>query len=71
MELETYQRFCQSASPAELQETLEGIALRHTVMGVALPIIAIVDNCCSVREYLLRGIPDIEVVLDVYHFMMR
>lgn len=40
-------------------------------MGVALPIIAIVDNCCSVREYLLRGIPDIEVVLDVYHFMMR
>lgn len=50
---------------------LEGIALRHTILNVLLPIIAVVDNCCSVRSFLVRGIPDLEVVLDVYHFMMR
>lgn len=41
------------------------------MLNTLLPIIAVVDNCCDVRNFLVRGIPDLEVVLDVYHFMMR
>lgn len=50
---------------------LGGIRLRHTILNVLLPTIAVVDNCCNVRKFLVHGIPDLEVVLDVYHFMMR
>lgn len=50
---------------------LEGIRLRHAILDALLPIMAVVDNCCEVRKFLVRGIPDLEVILDVYHFMMR
>lgn len=40
-------------------------------MGVVLPFLAVVDNCCDVRAFLQRGIVNLEVVLDVFHFMMR
>lgn len=67
----TTQRFCQSASPAEAQEALNGIRERCIKLGIDLPKILTVDNCCSVRAYLLKAIAGLEVVLDVYHFMMR
>ncbi|OBZ68323.1 hypothetical protein A0H81_11830 [Grifola frondosa] len=32
---------------------------------------AVVDNCCHVRNAIQREFPEISVVLDVWHFMMR
>lgn len=65
------QRFCQSASPAEAEEVLQGIKLRFDELGVASPEMVVVDNCCQVRTHIVRAIPDSQVVLDVYHFMKR
>ncbi|KAH9940973.1 hypothetical protein B0H21DRAFT_697284 [Amylocystis lapponica] len=31
----------------------------------------VVDNCCHVRSAIVKAFPDIKVVLDVWHFMMR
>ena len=31
----------------------------------------VVDNCCQVRSQLTKAMPDIRVVLDVHHFLMR
>jgi len=36
-----------------------------------LPEILVVDNCCQVRRQVCEVMPDILVVLDVYHFLMR
>ncbi|KZP11522.1 hypothetical protein FIBSPDRAFT_756586, partial [Athelia psychrophila] len=65
------QWFCQSASPAEAEEVLKGIKTRLDILGVPLPEMVVVDNCCQVRARILRALPDVQVVLDVYHFMMR
>jgi hypothetical protein len=66
-----YQRFCQSASPAEIHELLEGIKRRCSVGERELPEILVVDNCCQVRRQVCEVMPEILVVLDVYHFLMR
>jgi hypothetical protein len=31
----------------------------------------VVDNCCQVRNAIVKAIPTASVVLDVYHFMKR
>ncbi|KAJ7182935.1 hypothetical protein C8R43DRAFT_968527 [Mycena crocata] len=64
-------RFCQSESPSEIFEVLEGIKARCKALGVDLPEIVVVDNCCHVRNKILESMPDIAICLDVYHFMMR
>jgi hypothetical protein len=66
-----YQRFCQSASPAEAQEVLEGIKHRCFELDIPVPEMVVVDNCCQVRSQLTKAMPDIRVVLDVHHFLMR
>jgi hypothetical protein len=61
-----------SASPAETRELLQDLGQRHDALGVARPSAVIVDNCCQVRRYVVEGLGNrTDVVLDVYHFMMR
>lgn len=61
-----------SNSPAEARELLEDMGRRHDALGVSRPSAVIVDNCCSVRRYVVAGLgKDTVVLLDVYHFIMR
>jgi hypothetical protein len=41
------------------------------ILGIKFPEIAVVDNCCHVQRAIKEVFEDIEVVLDVYHFMRR
>jgi hypothetical protein len=65
------QRFCQSASPVETQEVLDGINSRCAKLGVPAPTMVVVDNCCIVQNHIVKALPGSEVVLDVYHFIAR
>ena len=65
------QRLCQSLSPVEAQELLDGLKRRCIALGVPEPEMAVVDNCCAVRNQLQKAMPDLQVVLDFYHFLMR
>ncbi|KAJ7467666.1 hypothetical protein FB451DRAFT_1178035 [Mycena latifolia] len=64
-------RFCQSASPAELYEVLLGIKKRCEELGIDLPEMIVVDNCCQVEKEIHKALPDIQICLNIYHFMMR
>jgi hypothetical protein len=44
---------------------------RCIALGVPEPEMAVVDNCCAVRNKLQKAMPDLQVVLDFYHFLMR
>lgn len=50
---------------------LDGLKKRCVLLGVSEPELAVVDNCCQVRGHLNKSMPNLEVVLDVYHFLMR
>lgn len=65
------QRFCQTQSPIEMSEALRGLKRRLDFLGVPYPKIMTVDNCCQVINFLLKIFPDLEVVLCVWHFVMR
>ena len=65
------QRFCQSQSPAEIREVLEQYIERCKALEIDLPEILVADNCCQIRRPVTQAIPSIQIVLDVYHFMMR
>lgn len=69
--IDRVQRFCQSVSPAEIQEVLEGFKRRCEEIGVPLPEMVIVDNCCHVRSSIVKALPEVDVVLDVWHFLAR
>ncbi|KAK7000737.1 hypothetical protein R3P38DRAFT_3218571 [Favolaschia claudopus] len=64
-------RFCQSESTKEIVELLEGLKNRFALLGVDDPEMVTVDNCCHVRSGILEVFPQIKVLLDVHHFMMR
>ena len=65
-----HQRFCQSCSPAEAQEVLEGIKQQCVELAIPFPEMMVVDNCCQVCSHLTKVMPDMRIVLDVYHFLM-
>jgi hypothetical protein len=65
------QRLCQSGANAEIGEILAGIRRRFDELGIPFPDMIVVDNCCHVRGEIRKSFPDIAVVLDVYHFLMR
>jgi hypothetical protein len=65
------QRLCHTLANAEIGEFLEGIKRRLRALGVPDPEMATVDNCCHVRSEILKAFPDICVLLDFYHFLMR
>ncbi|KAJ6533328.1 hypothetical protein DFH09DRAFT_1406865 [Mycena vulgaris] len=54
-------RFCQSASPAEMFEILEGIRKRCEELGVDFPEMIVVDNCCQVKNEIHKALPAIAV----------
>ncbi|KAJ7585548.1 hypothetical protein C8J56DRAFT_1087508, partial [Mycena floridula] len=54
-----------------LKELLEGLKRRFKALGVDLPEMIVVDNCCHVRSGIQDVLPDAKVLLDVYHFLMR
>ncbi|KAI0692731.1 hypothetical protein C8T65DRAFT_745002 [Cerioporus squamosus] len=63
--------WCHSLAHAEIEELLDGIRRRLELLDVASPEIAVVDNCCHVKAVIRKVFPDIDVVLDVWHFVMR
>ncbi|KAJ7166768.1 hypothetical protein C8R46DRAFT_1351047 [Mycena filopes] len=64
-------RFCQSGSATEIIELVGGFKARLELMGIKLPEMVTVDNCCTVGNKIREVLPDIKVLLDVYHFIMR
>lgn len=65
------ERFCQSGSATEMIELIEAFKVRVELLGVPLPEMVTVDNCCTVGNKLREVIPNIKVLLDVYHFITR
>ncbi|KAJ7138759.1 hypothetical protein C8R43DRAFT_1131921 [Mycena crocata] len=63
-------RFCQSGSATEIVELLEGLKARLELLGVPLPEMVTVDNCCTVGNKIRDVLPLIKVLLDVYHFII-
>ncbi|KAI1782658.1 hypothetical protein LXA43DRAFT_1103634 [Ganoderma leucocontextum] len=64
-------RFCLSGALAETKALLEGIRSRHIIASVAHPAVLTVDNCCFMKNMVAVGYPEVEVRLDLWHFMMR
>ncbi|KAF8580074.1 hypothetical protein K439DRAFT_1648290 [Ramaria rubella] len=52
-------------------EILEGLKSRYCELSIHFPEMAVVDNCCHVHAPCVATFPEIKVVLDVYHFLMR
>ncbi|KAJ7157749.1 hypothetical protein C8R46DRAFT_909000, partial [Mycena filopes] len=52
-------------------EMLMGIKKRCEELGIPFPTMITVDNCCQVAKDILKAFPEIQICLDVYHFMMR
>ncbi|KAJ7026747.1 hypothetical protein C8F04DRAFT_966119, partial [Mycena alexandri] len=52
-------------------EMLMGIRRRCLELGIPFPLMITVDNCCQVAKDILKAFPEIQICLDVYHFMMR
>ena len=50
---------------------MEGLGRRFKLLGVDSPVMAIADNCCQVSAAVKKFFPDIDMCLDVWHFMMR
>ncbi|RDB21084.1 hypothetical protein Hypma_011838 [Hypsizygus marmoreus] len=65
------QKFCQSQSPVEITEMMNGLNVRCKLLGVPLAEMVTVDNCCQVRASVHQAMPHAKVMLDVYHFLMR
>ena len=56
---------------AEFGQALAGLRRRYEELGIPLPIMCVVDNCCTVSGIIKKYFEDIKVLLDVYHFIMR
>jgi hypothetical protein len=52
-------------------ELLEGLKARLDLLGADDPEMVTVDNCCAVRKKILEVFPQLKILLDVYHFLMR
>ncbi|OBZ70680.1 hypothetical protein A0H81_09184 [Grifola frondosa] len=63
--------FCQSQSTSEIKEVLSGLKRRNALLDMLHLDMTVVDNCCHVRNAIQQEFPEISVVLDVWHFMMR
>ncbi len=60
-----------SQAHVEIENILKGTSNRFRLLGVADPELAVVDNCCQIKNAILAAFPHILVVLDLWHFMMR
>lgn len=61
-------RLCLTQSMAEISELAQDYADRCKLLNVPPAEIAVVNNCCQIRSSMKRSLPDVAVVLDVYHF---
>ena len=59
----------QSQSPAKIGEILKQYTLRCKILGIDLPEMLVINNCCQVRKSVTGAVPEIKVALDVYHFL--
>ncbi|TFK79507.1 hypothetical protein K466DRAFT_505420, partial [Polyporus arcularius HHB13444] len=64
-------RYCHTQAHVEVENILRGTKGRFRLLGVADPEMAVVDNCCHIKNAILAVFPTILVVLDLWHFMMR
>ncbi|GBE84639.1 hypothetical protein SCP_0606180 [Sparassis crispa] len=64
-------RFCQSQSTSEIADVLAGLRQHGELLQVPDPMLAVVDNCCHVRKSIKKALPEIDVMLDVWHFVGR
>jgi hypothetical protein len=55
----------------EIQELLEGLKRRCIELDIPFTEMITVDNCCHVRSQIMKALPDVQVVLDVFHFIKR
>lgn len=65
------QRLTLSGAMTEVQDQLGGYKARCENLGVPLPLMVVVDNCCTVRNKILVVLLMVLVGLDVFHFKMR
>jgi len=54
-----------------VRQVLSGFKKRCETLGAPLPEILVADNCCHIRNEVAKHLPNTDVSLDVYHFMMR
>ncbi|PIL31911.1 hypothetical protein GSI_06615 [Ganoderma sinense ZZ0214-1] len=64
-------QLCHSQSQTETQEMLSGLSTRLSCLELPSPEIMTSDNCCQIRNTALSVFPDIQVVQDVWHLLMR
>ncbi|KAI1782077.1 hypothetical protein LXA43DRAFT_1069364 [Ganoderma leucocontextum] len=64
-------RLCHSQSQVETQEMLSGLSTRLDCLELPHPEILTADNCCQVRNSAQKVFPNINVVQDVWHLLMR
>ena len=50
---------------------LSGLSHRLVCLGLPPPEILMADNCCQVRNSMQKVFPNIDVMQDVWHFLMR
>ncbi|PIL36312.1 hypothetical protein GSI_01975 [Ganoderma sinense ZZ0214-1] len=55
----------------EAQEMLAGLSNCHSILELPLPEIMTADNCCQIRNTAERIFSDIDVVQDIWHFLMQ
>lgn len=65
------QQFCQTQANAEIEELLQGIKKRFSLLKVPEPQIVVADNCCHVRKAIKNAFPNAHIGLDVWHMLMR
>jgi hypothetical protein len=71
MTLILLQRLCQSQAGMEVQELFEGYKHRCDLLEASYPQQAVVDNCCHIARFIRAVFPEIDIALDVWHFLMR
>ncbi|KAH9001853.1 hypothetical protein EDB86DRAFT_2827611 [Lactarius hatsudake] len=65
------QRLCQTNAAAEIQESLKGIHQHCQQLRIEVPVLVAANNCCQIRNTVIKVLPNADTVLDVYHFLMR
>ena len=63
--------FLDDQANSSVERIIQGLARRFALLGIDAPEMAIADNCCHVKNALVKVFPRIRVCLDVWHFMMR
>ncbi|KAF8546806.1 hypothetical protein OG21DRAFT_1479620 [Imleria badia] len=62
---------CQTKANAEITELLTGIRRRHETLGLPMPKMMVTNNCCQVRRAVESALPEMDCILDVWHFIAR